>query len=211
MKGNTMKETQTSQNQEVEQKQVVIKHKGFALNAPVIAISQDKLFGMLYKLPSSEIVTIYTNTDARLRKTSKHDKTVKNPFKIIRKCSKVNGLFNVDYQNCVNNQLNREGKETDFESTPKQWGEKINDSRVCMQHVTDEGYQQYIQFNPRNYLDGFYVDNNGIKVEKETLEPFISDKKHTSRQGTDTEIIWRTYKKESIVAVTMRKVTYIVE
>ena len=148
---------------------------------PVVPISRDKLVGMLYKLKGSEIVTIHTNTDARLRKTSKVDKTIKNPFinsktnKVeVRKVSKVNGLFNISYENCVNNQLAREGKENDFEAAPKQWGEKVNDSKTLMQNVNTNGeYGQYIQFNPRNCLETFYQDCEGNKISKEDIEEKI--------------------------------------
>ncbi len=182
------------------------------IKEPQVKISQLDLINKLCALVGSEIVTIYTNTDARLRKTSKYDKTIRNPFPDARKESKVNGLFNIDYANCVNNQLGREEKTDDFEATSKRWGKAVNDSKILMEHTKKDGtHDLYFQFNPRNHYYTKYVDNNGNELDKEQVEQFISDKSRSKRQGTETEIIWRTYKVSSITAIKMEKVLYLIQ
>jgi len=126
----------------------------------------------------------------------------------MKKYSVVNGLANVNYENCVNNQLARENKDNNFEAKPPQWGEAINDSKVLKQHINVDGeYSQYISFNPRNHIETRYY-NDGNEIQKSEIEEFISDKKPSSRQGTDKEIIWRTYKTTSIIGVTINKTFY---
>ncbi len=174
----------------------------------IVPISQAKMVGMLYQLNGSEIVTLHTLTDARLRKTSKIDKKIKNPYPNMKKYSIVNGLANINYENCVNNQLARENKENDFNAMPPQWGQAINDSKVLKQHINKDGeYNQYISFNPRNHIETRYY-NDGVEIDKSEIEEFISDKKPSSRQGTDKEVIWRTYKTESILGVARKKTFY---
>lgn len=170
----------------------------------IVKISLLALTEMLYDLKGAKIVTLHTLTDARLRKTSKIDKKIRNPYPNVRKLSIVNGLFNVDYANCVNNQLDRENKENDFESKGRQWGEKVNNSKVLIQNKG----KLYFQFNPRNHVSTSYVNERGQNLNKLLLEDFISDAKSSSRQGTDNEIIWRTYKAESILGVSVYKVFY---
>jgi len=191
----------------------VVKSKGFDFETikPIVRINRNELIGKLYGLKGSEIVTIHTNTDARLRKTSKYDKTVKNPYPNVRKCSKVNGLFDVSYENCVNNQLAREGKEAEFKAEKPQWGESVNDSKTVVHHVNKDGeYGQYFNFNPRNHLETYYVDENGEKLDKADIEAFISDKKKSSRQGTDNEIIWRRYKIDSLIMASMQGKLFVI-
>ena len=75
----------------------------------------------------------------KLRKTSKHDKTIKNNLGTIYKVALMNGFVNVGYQNCVNNQLEREGKDTDFTAVESKWGERVNESKTLHQHVNKDG------------------------------------------------------------------------
>jgi len=186
------------------------------ITEPQIKITQLELMGKLFTLNGSEIVTIYTNTDARLRKTSKVDKTIRNPYPNARKVSKVNGLFNIDYANCVNNQLEREEKDDNFEAASRKWGERVLGSKVLLSKVkTDKDgnnyTEYYFQFNPRNHYYTKYKTENGNEIEKADIEDFILTKSKSSRQGTDTEIVWRTYKISSITAIKMNKVLYIIE
>jgi len=174
----------------------------------VVRTGQNELVGEMYKLDRSKIVTLHTYTDARAKKTN-------NPFpnKKIWKYSIVNGLFGVNYENCVNNQLAREGKEADFDAAAPVWGEKVNESRVLEDHVkTDGSFNLYFAFNPRNHLSTKYFDDDGNELTKEEVEPFLPARKPSSRQGTDKEVIWRKYKVQSILAVvTDGKILEVVE
>ena len=193
-----------------------VESKGFSFETakPIVRINRAKLIGIMYKLPRSEIITLHTNTDPGLRKTSKIDKSIRNPFVGVRKCSKVNGFVEVSYESCVNRQLEREGKEADFKAEKRQWGSVVNDTtKTVVHHVAKESgeYAQYINFNPRHHLETHYVDENNKMLDKSDIEQFISDKKPSSRQGTDKEVVWRTYKAESIVAVATKGILYVVQ
>ena len=187
---------------------------------PQVKISRTELLGKLFCLNGAEIVTIYTKTYPKMLVKSRKDKMIKNPYALIGKVSKVNGLFNVNYANCVNNQLARETEENDFKSAKRKWElESYNGSNVIAYKVDKDGNPEfdengniklYLQFNPRNHYYTKYVDGLDNQIKESKIEDFLPKKSSSSRQGTDKEIIWRTYKVQSITAIKMEKVLYVI-
>jgi len=185
-----------------------------------VPISLSKLIGMLYTLDRADIVTLYARTkEHRIRKTSKYDTSIKNPWinketgeVEIRKIQKTNGCINVDYGSSVNRQRDREGKPTDFIPEKRAYGERVGDSKVLLHHITkkEQEYRQYIQFRPVRCLDRRYVDFKNNEIPIEQIEPFLGDRKKTSRQGTKKITEWRNYRVENIFAVKMRGQLYVV-
>ena len=186
----------------------------------VVEITLSKMLGMLYNMKSN-IVTIHTLTNPHKSMNVKDKDGTKNPYIDgkgktavcnIKKYGVVNGLFAVNYKDCVNKQLDREGKEADFVAEKAKWGIQTGDSKVLQHHVNADGdFEEYFSFNPRNYLDGWYQDFQGNEIDKEKVEPFVRPKSTSSRQGTDKEVVWRTYKIKSLVAVSMDKKFYVIK
>ena len=78
-----------------------------------------------------------THKIADTNKTSRTtDKTLLEEFgttKIIQESKNV-AQVNVDYENSVNNRLEKAGKERDFVSKPRTWGQYMNDSNSIVLH-----------------------------------------------------------------------------
>ena len=163
----------------------------------VVGISQLDFFEMLLKEVGSNIVTLTTKTDARLKKTD-------NPFGMVWKYLKLNGFIGAGYGNCVNNQLNREEKATEFEAMPPSWGEYLDDS--CL--VIHKG-KIYLPILAKAVVGEVeYRDDKGIVLTKEQVAPWLPSRSKGNRQGTDKEVVWRKYKIESILGITMNGIYY---
>ena len=164
---------------------------------PIVRINRGMLAEKVKGLTKSDIYTLYTRTEARLRKTSREDGS-RRPWEKVFKMAVVNGMIQVDYESCVNLQREREDKPTDFEARARVWGQKVGGSLLT--HTVDGEERKYISFNPRNCLSVAYEDNEGNEITKQQLESFEYPKSET-RQDVDKEIIWRTYKVDSIIAL----------
>jgi len=157
---------------------------------PIVQISTDELYKMLAEESGSNIVTLTTKTDARLKKTN-------NPFGMVWKHTKLNCFIGISYENCVNNQLDREEKETEFEAMPAGWGEYV--PGTCL--VEHKG-NKYLPILAKAVVgDIVYRDDNGKVLTKEQVAPWLPSRSKGSRQGTDKEVVWRKYKMESIIGI----------
>jgi hypothetical protein len=108
----------------------------------------------------------------------------------------------------------REGKEADFEAAERQWGSNVNETTKTVAHHVkkDTGeYAQYFNFRPERCLEKSYIDGEGKSLANEEVKLFEKPRKKSTRQGTDKEVVWRSYKTESIVAVAMRGCLYVVQ
>lgn len=107
-------------------------------------ISKEQLIQMLKDKTKrgARPVGITANTDARLPK--------KSGFAGTRKISMINGFFNANYENSVNNKLDRLGFERTFQAGERKWGEHDNglimkDGRYYVQiKVEHQGETQYL-------------------------------------------------------------------
>jgi hypothetical protein len=196
-------------NDSYETKNTIMRNKTMAKTAtqtvqktiekvtPIVKTTKDALVAMLANQVGSNIVTLTTKTDARLRKTG-------NPFGQVWKFSKVNCFIGVGYESCVNRQLDREDKEPDFVADKPQWGDYI--PGTCL-----------IEYNGKEYLPVLcktvvgkieFKDNDGNVLTKDQIAEFMPKRSTETRQGTDKPIEWRKYKIDSILGVTMNGTYY---
>jgi len=129
----------------------------------------------------------------------------KNPLwqiakKGVTKRTKYNVLLNGIYQNMVNNQREREGKERDFKAKPN-WFEpvfdSVNGSVVCNKN-SKEDYYLKVAVNSAETFEYFV---NGIEAtpdQLETIKKFREKPSEPKNQGTDKPIIIRTITIENI-------------
>jgi len=80
-----------------------------------MATIQDLIVALETKASRATFVALETLTDARARKTG-------NPHPKILKRSRIQVVIGHRYENSVNNQRAREGKEADFEASPRNGG-----------------------------------------------------------------------------------------
>ncbi len=134
------------------------------------------------------------------------------PFK--NDCIKVSyfsGIVNWNYQNSVNNQREREGKETDFEAKPRKWGTRLKDSPF-VSHVLKSGeHKLYLEVKIERSLDHYYYQLSTQSLYQESvIKPFLREKKE-SNQGTEKEIILRDYWVKNIAIISINGTNYAIK
>lgn len=166
-------------------------------------ITQKHLLDILKQQKGVTFVTLTSVTTPRMRKTD-------NPYYKgsgewnLRKISRVNGAIGWVYENSVNYQREREGKEADFESYPRQWGQRLYPTPLVY-HPKKDKY--YLEVKVEKRLETKYVTNNGKEVPIEELKPFLYNSSG-GRQGVDNKIKLRDYSIKNIKKIRMNSVQY---
>ena len=160
-------------------------------------MTRNELAVFLTGIRGATFATLTTETDARLLKTG-------NPYGNVRKVSRVNVCLGFQYQSSVNRQLDREGKDADFVSAPRQWGERIPGTVL----VSHNG-KTYLETKVEKSLDHKYLGTNGTVLADELIAPFLP-KKGATRQGTEKEIIVRDYDIGSIRHLSCKGEEYVI-
>lgn len=126
-------------------------------------------------------------TEPEMRKTG-------NPYVgKVRKLSRVNG-FIADYENMVNNQLAREGKDQlTFNAKPRKWGERV--SLALVRHVKDGEVKHYVSFVPQHSRPIWLLATalGLMPVVKSMFAKWIPEHREPTNQGTDKAIEPRDY------------------
>lgn len=146
-------------------------------------------------------VSLLTETDPQMRKTN-------NPHVGVKKVTEINVTISHRYENCVNNQREREGGERDFEAKPRKWGVHYQGSRAIIEHKG----QFYLSAmpNPSGHPKVRYV-KDGAEVAKELLSAFLPASKTeetADAQGVERAVIHRDYAFSSIRKITMDGQTF---
>jgi hypothetical protein len=161
------------------------------------AITQKQLLALLSEVRGATFATLLTRTDARLKKTG-------NPLGPVSKVSRVNVTLGFQYDNAVNRQRTREGNVADFESAPRQWGEKV--SPMLVQHKG----KLYLETKVEKSLDHTFQDQNGKELPHAVVAPFLPARRKSNRQKTEKEILVRDYALDSIAGITIRGENFVV-
>lgn len=160
-------------------------------------ITRQQLIEKIRQIKGATFATLTTNTDARLLGGKK------SPFAGCRKISKVNVVLNVNYENSVNRQLGREDKEQNFEAAARQWGEHETAA------IIKNGEKLYVQAKCEKTLEVFYQLNSQI-LQKSEIPAELFPKQSESRQGTDKEVVIRSWGIDSIKAISLKGEDYVV-
>lgn len=159
------------------------------------ALTTSAFLDLLSNIRGATFATLVTSTDPKLLKTG-------NPFKNVRKISKVNVCLGFKYEAAVNRQRAREGSEADFQASARQWGEKNG-------IIVENKGKQYLEVKVEKSLSSEYVDAEGNLIPKESIQHFLPTKRE-SRQELEKEIIVRTYSLDSIQGMTFNGETYVI-
>lgn len=109
----------------------------------------------------------------------------------------------LDYEDAVNKQRVKEGKDTDFESAGLKWGAFIGTARTIIEHK-DKFYLRYMLHKNANYSysERIHTWENGTLVPKDKMDLFWDQyktkKSESTRQGTDIQIEVRNVKLEGV-------------
>lgn len=160
-------------------------------------ISRQELVKLVDEQKGAEPVSVDIVTTPNMRKTG-------NPYLGCTKSVTLSGMFNFDYENSVNNQLAREGKDAEFEAQKRAWGERVGN---WIKH--DDAF--YLQLKVQGASTPVYVDAKGARIDPTLLEPFIykSKKPHT-QEDLDKQIVVRSVKLENIAVIRVKGAEYLV-
>lgn len=105
------------------------------------------------------------------------------------------------YLNSVNNQLEREGKPRNAELKNRQWGTRIEGTPL-VEHTNKKGeHRLYLEVKIERVNSVKYITvDTGEEIEKDTLAPWIKERRKSSTQSELTkEIFLRDYALDSIL------------
>lgn len=132
-----------------------------------------------------------------------------NPFHgKVTKVSFVGGLIGINYENSVNNQLNREGKQSDFVVKDRVWGRHDEDHGFIIRHTkkgtTEEKFYLEVKVQQTNDKP-YYLDNeSGEVISTESIRPFLKPSYSPKTQdGLEKKVILRTYEIENLKKITI--------
>ena len=162
-------------------------------------VTQDKLVNILNGKKGAFFATIFSRTKPDMNKTN-------NPYydKVLKE-SEVNVCLNWIYENAVNNQREREGKEPDFEAEPRSWGVRIPKHPF----VIHKG-KLYLEAKIQKSL-GHKYKLNGKEISEEIIQRYLRKKTEGSRQKLETPVKLRDYSIDNIISIIMDGEQYVVE
>ena len=124
-----------------------------------------------------------------------------NPFAAIAKFSVVNGFTGFDYENSVNRQLDREGKDQlTFAAKERSWGQVVSPALV------ENKGKYYLRLKVEKTRKPLYLtkqteSSHWLITAKEKIVSYLPPARHATNQGTDKEIVYRNYSLDNIVAL----------
>lgn len=150
-------------------------------------ISKSELIERINEVKGTTIVSIDVVTEPRMRKTD-------NPYLGAMKTVSLSGVINFDYENTVNKQLQREGKEPEFKAQERAWG--VHEGNW----ITHKG-EYYMQVKVQGASEPVYY-YKGCELPKTALQPFLqeSSKPHT-QESVEKEVVVRDVKLSNIKVI----------
>jgi hypothetical protein len=147
-------------------------------------------------------VSVYAETECDMNKTG-------NPFYGATKKNWIAGIIGFDYGNSVNNQLGREGQETDFIPQPHKWAILPENGCRCLRQNKDRS-KTYLWIKVQSSETPTY-HFEGKEVSKETIAPFLKEhsKPHT-QANVEKEIVARTVALANILAIKIKGEEYVI-
>ena len=168
-------------------------------NQPMKNITVNQLREVLSRVSSACPVGFSAFVSARARKTG-------NPFADVAKLSKVSAFTGIVWENSVNRQLGREGKEESFQESARSWGERISPALV-----QKEG-KFYLVAKVEKTAKPVYLAKRASGqawqvVAKETVAAFLPTPR-AANTGTEKELVYRNYSLENITRISIGGETY---
>lgn len=185
-------------------------------------INRTELLNLLFSVKGAKIVTITTKTTPRLIGGKSC------PYNGVEKIAVVNGVINYSYENAVNNQRTREGKEQDFQSQARAWGKQLftdntnsrtqkrlipfvikkwnNDVISQDEFASIPQNEIYLNIKVERSLDYKYM-LNGVEVDKSEVNGYLP-RPTSNTQDLDKEVMPRNYLITNITDITIDGVSY---
>ena len=138
----------------------------------------------------------------------KINKDGKKLFGDVVKIANVGGMIGYDYENSVNLQLIREGKEPNFKRLPLWNGKGIHKSTALVEHV-DNG-NEYLSYKYQQTFRSFLFDSLLNPITNEELKEYFYKSSKNQYFVNQNMIEPRTVKLDNIRKLKFKKTTYIV-
>lgn len=141
----------------------------------------------------------------------KMNKTGNELFGRVKKVSGWGFDTNADYSRKVNLQLEREGKEANFEALPS-WAEPINKVVYCHNVKREQLYASvYPTTNLGGFVKYFVDDEEATEAQIAIIKQFTPERSESSRQGVEKVIQIRRPKLESIAIISIAGASFLVK
>ena len=165
------------------------------------AITSSELVEILKMEKKGTFSFLKTETTVKMNKTN-------NPFYgLITKKSEIRVLLGSNYQDRVNNNLEKEEKDRDFIAESCKVGNHVSEC-VLYNENTKLFYLQAEYFKEIKPKVEFYF--NGKLIEKELFEKFLPKETKPNQNGLTKKVNSISYKIQSIKEISLNKVKYIV-
>lgn len=183
-------------------------------NRPRVHVTHAQLILLLLGIDHAQPVGIVTRTVPKMRKTGNEF------FGRIMKITEANVFANTNYQDRVNRQLAREGKEANFTAGPRavDMTRMTVDGRptaVLEMDKKDGSHGTYFEVHFYGHLkcETRYLLDGVSDIAKAEFQEFLQEYDGTAaaeRQGTEQEQIIRTYSTRNIVELRCGGTDYVV-
>ena len=196
----------------------------FFNNIETVEISRSEMINILRNVNNPDMVGMITITPEKMNQyldywlVDENGKKTKNPnptinpfyndgiYKVSRKFKIITGF---DYEKSINRRLEKEGKESDFESQKPVWFEMISKGLVTDRKTHSKYYFRYQYQNDSTIESEHFF--NGDKVEKTLFESFMTQKDFESQysnQGLDDTLNFQVCNVENIEYLSMGGIHY---
>lgn len=165
-------------------------------------INVNQLVNLLNGVTVETPAKIVTETEVKMKKTN-------NPYYgEVKKRTTSNVLLSFNYENEVNRERAKEGKEFDFQAKERAWGAKLGNTPI----ITNNG-QLYLSVR---FLksEGSTFSHNDQAIDKSVLTEWLQESNsNAAGQGLNTqnEVVVRTYKIVNVKEITLNGETYVIQ
>lgn len=147
-------------------------------------------------------VSIQYVTEPKLTKEGKAK------FGEVIKIANVGGMVGYCYENSVNNQLEREGKEAEFLTKPL-WGGKGKRLSLALTTHVEKG-TFYLTYKAQQTFRAFHFDSALNFIPANVIKPYFPASDPAKYQGTETAIYHREISIDNVKRLKLKKVTYVI-
>lgn len=132
----------------------------------------------------------------------------KAKFGDVVKIANVGGMVGYVYENSVNNQLEREGKEREFMAQPLWKGAGKRISTALSTHVAKGTF--YLTYKAQQTFRALHFDSQLNFIPSNVIKPYFPASNPAKYQGTETAIYHREISIDNVKRLKFKKTTYVV-
>lgn len=129
-------------------------------------------------------------------------------FGDITKIANVGGMIGYCYENSVNNQLEREGKEKEFMAKQLWNGKGKRLSLALATHVEKQTF--YLTYKAQQTFRAFHFDSVLNFIPYALLKPYFPASDPSKYQGTETAVMHREISIDNVKRLKFKNTTYVI-